>query len=96
MHPPPGYSAPKGMVCHLCCSLYGLKQAPQAWFQCFTSVVIAAGFSASAHDPALFVHMIPRGRILLLLYVDDMMSLSILSLSRPTLVISFLYLILVL
>jgi hypothetical protein len=35
-------------------------------------VVIAAGFSASAHDSALFVHVSPRGRTLLLLYVDDM------------------------
>jgi hypothetical protein len=34
-------------------------------------VVIAAGFSASAHDPALFVHMSPHGRTLLF-YVDDM------------------------
>jgi hypothetical protein len=34
-------------------------------------VVTAAGFSASAHDPALFVHVSPRGMTLLLLYVDD-------------------------
>jgi hypothetical protein len=33
-------------------------------------VVTAAGFSASNHDLALFVHMSPRGRTLLLLYVD--------------------------
>jgi hypothetical protein len=30
MRPPPGYSVPKGMVCHLRRSLYGLKQAPRA------------------------------------------------------------------
>jgi hypothetical protein len=35
-------------------------------------VVTAAGFSTSTHDPTLFVHMSPRGRTLLLLYVDDM------------------------
>jgi hypothetical protein len=35
-------------------------------------VVTAAGFSPSAHDPALFVHTSPRGRTLLPLYVDDM------------------------
>jgi hypothetical protein len=33
MQPPPRYSVPMGMVCHLRRSLYGLKQAPQAWFQ---------------------------------------------------------------
>jgi hypothetical protein len=72
MRPPPGYSIPEGMVCHLRCSLYGLKQTPQAWFQHFASVVTTAGFSTSAHDPTLFVHVSPRGRTLLLLYVDDM------------------------
>jgi hypothetical protein len=72
MRPPPGYSIPEGMACHLCRSLYGLKQAPRAWFQRFAFVVIAAGFSASAHDPALFVHVSPRGKTLLLLYMDDM------------------------
>ncbi|XP_071681427.1 uncharacterized mitochondrial protein AtMg00810-like [Lolium perenne] len=35
------------------------------------SVVTAAGFVPSAHDPALFVHTSSRGRTLLL-YVDDM------------------------
>jgi hypothetical protein len=36
----------------------------------------ATGFSPSAHDPALFVHTSPRGRTLLLLYVDDMIITS--------------------
>jgi hypothetical protein len=67
----PGYSVPEGMVCHIHRSLYGLKQAPRAWFQRFASVVTAAGFFVSAHDPTLFVHVSPRGRTLLLLYVDD-------------------------
>jgi hypothetical protein len=52
--------------------LYGLKQASRAWFQRFASVITTAGFSFSAHDLALFVHVSPRGRTLLLLYVDDM------------------------
>jgi hypothetical protein len=72
MRPPPGYSVPEGMICHLRRSLYGLNQTPRGWFQRFASVVTAAGFSASAHDPALFVHVSPRGRIILLLYVNDM------------------------
>ncbi|WVZ63397.1 hypothetical protein U9M48_013032 [Paspalum notatum var. saurae] len=72
MQPPPGYSVPKGMVCRFRRSLYDLKQAPRAWFQHFAYVVTAAGFSASAHDLALFVHTSSRGRTLLLLYVDDM------------------------
>jgi hypothetical protein len=71
MHPPPRYSVPEGMVCHLHCSLYGLKQAPHAWFQCFASIVTAASFSSNTHDPSLFIHMSLCGRTLLL-YVDDM------------------------
>ncbi|WVZ84521.1 hypothetical protein U9M48_031548 [Paspalum notatum var. saurae] len=72
MQPLPGYFVPEGMVCRLRRSLYGLKRAPQAWFQHSASMVTAAGFSASAHDPALFVHTSSRGHTLLLLYVDDM------------------------
>jgi hypothetical protein len=61
------------MVCRLRRSLYGLKQAPRAWFQRFASVITAAGFSQSDHDPALFIHTSPRGRTLLLLYVNDVL-----------------------
>jgi hypothetical protein len=72
MQPPPGVVAP-GYVCHLRRALYGLKQAPRAWHERFVSAIRAAGFSPSDHDPALFVHLSPRGRTLLLLYVDDML-----------------------
>jgi hypothetical protein len=73
--PPFGYSVPEGLICHIRHSLYGLKQAPRAWFQRFASVATAAGFSASAHDPTIFVHVLPHGRTLLL-YVDDMIITS--------------------
>ncbi|WVZ62539.1 hypothetical protein U9M48_012278 [Paspalum notatum var. saurae] len=73
MQPPPDVQAPSGYVCRLRKALYGLKQAPRAWFQRFASVIHAAGFSSSDHDPALFIHVSPRGRTLLLLYVDDML-----------------------
>jgi hypothetical protein len=69
---PPRYSVPEGMVYHIHRTLYGLKQAPHAWFQRFASMVMAVDFSASAHDPNSFVHVSPRGRTLLLFYVDDM------------------------
>jgi hypothetical protein len=35
-------------------------------------MVTNTGFSTSAHDSALFVHVSPHDRTLLLLYVDDM------------------------
>src|SRR6185369_8039605 len=73
MQLPLGVDAPSGYVCRLRRALYGLKQAPRAWFERFVSVIQAAGFSPSDHDPALFIHLSPRGRTLLLLYVDDML-----------------------
>ncbi|XP_052167948.1 uncharacterized mitochondrial protein AtMg00810-like [Oryza glaberrima] len=73
LQPPPGVDAPSGYVYRLRHALYGLKQAPHAWFERFVSVMQAAGFSPSEHDPALFIHLSPRGRTLLLLYVDDML-----------------------
>ena len=73
MQPPPGVEAPSGHVCRLRKALYGLKQAPRAGFERFSSVVRAASFSSSEHDPALFIHTFDRGRTLLLLYVDDML-----------------------
>jgi hypothetical protein len=73
MHPPQGVNTPLGHICRLRRALYGLKQAPRAWFQRFISVITAAGFFSSEHDPALFVHISRKGRTLLLLYVDDML-----------------------
>ncbi|CAM8957965.1 unnamed protein product [Rhodiola kirilowii] len=64
------------MVLCLCRSLYSLKKAPRAWFERFSSIVTAAGFTASDHEPALFIRTSTRGRTLLLLYVDDMLITS--------------------
>jgi hypothetical protein len=76
MQPPPRYSIPNGMVCRRQRSLYGLKQASHTWFEHFASVVTTAGFSLSAHDSTLFVHLSPCGRTLLLLYDDGMIITS--------------------
>jgi hypothetical protein len=57
MQPPPSVDAPLGYVCRFRRALYGLKQAPCAWFERFVSVIRAAGFSPSAHDPTLFIHL---------------------------------------
>ena len=73
MQPPLGIKVPLGHVCRLRKALYGHKQAPRAWFERYSSVIQAAGFSPSEHDPALFIHTSNHGRTLLLLYVDDML-----------------------
>ncbi|CAL8083072.1 unnamed protein product [Prunus armeniaca] len=72
MVPPPGVLHNPREVCRLRKALYGLKQAPRAWFEKFSAVIGSLGFQSSAHDPALFVRSTSVGRILLLLYVDDM------------------------
>ena len=56
MQPPPSVEAPTGYVCHLRCALYGLKQAPRTWFERFSYVIRATGFTPSEHDRALFIH----------------------------------------
>jgi hypothetical protein len=50
-----------------------LSKIAAAVFECFVSVIRAAGFSPSDHDPALFIHLSSCGRTLLLLYVDDIL-----------------------
>ena len=72
MTPPPGVSHNPGEVCKLKKALYGLKQAPRAWFEKFSTVITSLGFRSSNHDSALFIKVTTAGRILLSLYVDDM------------------------
>ncbi|GKF00314.1 gag-pol polyprotein, partial [Tanacetum coccineum] len=72
MTPPPGVSHKPGEICKLRKALYGLKQAPRAWYEKFAIIVTSLGFVSSHHDSALFVKHSSAGRILLSLYVDDM------------------------
>ncbi|GJS40117.1 uncharacterized mitochondrial protein-like protein [Tanacetum coccineum] len=72
MKPPPGIPHQLGEVCKLHKALYKLKQAPRAWYEKFSIVVTSLGFVSSNHDSALFVKRSSVGRILLSLYVDDM------------------------
>ena len=72
MMPPPGVPHNSGYVCKLKKALYGLKQAPRAWFEKFSIVISSLGFTSSIHDTALFTKCTAAGRIILSLYVDDM------------------------
>ncbi|GFZ14564.1 hypothetical protein Acr_24g0007540 [Actinidia rufa] len=74
MRPLPGLSPPSGLVCRLRRALYGLTQSPHAWYARFQAVVFQIGFQPSVHDSALFVRHTSHGLVLLLLYVDDMIS----------------------
>lgn len=49
-----------------------MKQAPRAWFEKFSTVITSLGFHPSDHDSALFVTSTSHCRIILSLYVGDM------------------------
>jgi len=58
-------------VCKLNRSLYGLKQAPRVWFEKFRSTLLGFKFNQSQYDPSLFLQRTPKGIVVLLVYVDD-------------------------
>ncbi|GJX06510.1 uncharacterized mitochondrial protein-like protein [Tanacetum coccineum] len=72
MRPPPGIPHKSGEVCKLKKALYGLKQAPHAWYEKFSTVVTSLRFISNDHDFTLFFKRSSVRRILLSLYVDDM------------------------
>jgi len=69
---PSGISHDSGYICKLKKLLYGLKQAPRTWFEKFSIVISSISFISSNHDSALFIKCTDAGRIILSLYVDDM------------------------
>ena len=75
MKQPPGMhdSLFPSHVCKPQKALYGLKKTPRAWFDRFSSFLLAHGFSCSLVDPSLFILHSSLGTLILLLYVDDML-----------------------
>ncbi|KAJ4777852.1 polyprotein [Rhynchospora pubera] len=60
-------------VCLLHKSLYGLKQAPRAWFHKLNSALIGFGFKPSSYDPSLFIYAQHNHKLMVLVYVDDIL-----------------------
>ena len=58
-------------VCKLRRSLYGLKQALRAWFEKFRSTLLSFSFTQSRYDSSLFLHTSTSGKVILLVYVDE-------------------------
>lgn len=54
---PPGFIDPAfpNHLCQLRKALYGIKQSPRAWFDLFSSFLLASGFLCSHADSSMFV-----------------------------------------
>ncbi|XP_070665157.1 uncharacterized protein [Malus domestica] len=73
MQIPPCYSLAKdGMVCKLHKTIYGLKQSPRAWYAKLSSMLEREGFLKSNANSSLFVRNGTRGKLVVLIYVDDL------------------------
>jgi hypothetical protein len=75
---PPGFEAPnsRGKVLRLHKALYGLKQAPRAWNSKLDQVLQQLGFSRCPSEPAMYKRGEGSDRILLGIYVDDLIITS--------------------
>ncbi|KFY82599.1 hypothetical protein V500_10440 [Pseudogymnoascus sp. VKM F-4518 (FW-2643)] len=74
MKPPEGLYCPEGYVLRLRKSLYGLKQSGREWYIEACKGLGELGFQPIFSEPSIFTT--PDRRILIGLYVDDMLILS--------------------
>ena len=51
--------------------MYGLHQAPRAWYATLTEHLLANGYTRGVIDQTLFVKTVNEDRILVQIYVDD-------------------------
>ena len=66
-----------GKVCRLRKSLYGLKQSPRAWFGNFNQAIKKFGMQKSKFDHSVFYKNSNSSIILLVVYVNDIISLGV-------------------
>ena len=71
---PPGYEdGDRSMACRLHRALYGLRQAPRAWHNRLKKELEELQYTTSDADPGLYVSATQGGKILALVYVDDIL-----------------------
>ena len=65
------------LVCKLKKSLYGLKQAPRQWYKKFDSFMVDHEYTRTVADQCVYFRRFSDGNfIILLLYVDDMLTIG--------------------
>ncbi|KAJ0801006.1 putative RNA-directed DNA polymerase [Helianthus annuus] len=63
-------------VCRLKKALYGLKQAPRAWYSRIEGYFTSCGFKKCANEHTLFTKIYKGVKIIICLYVDDLIIAS--------------------
>ena len=90
---PQGYEQGEGLVCRLKRSLYGLKQSGRNWNSVISNHLITEGFTQSHVDYCLFTKGEGNSRIVILLWVDDILMVSnnenVMSKTRENLIATF-------
>ena len=73
MELPPGFGAWGSLenLCQLHKAIYGLKQFSKAWFGKFSEAMLKFGLQRCHPVHSVFSHTFARGKILLIVYVDD-------------------------
>jgi hypothetical protein len=71
MRQPEGYRDGSTKVCKLNRSLYGLKQSPRCWNKRFSQFLQKHNLIVSDADPCLFYRNDEKGKMFVVLYVDD-------------------------
>lgn len=73
MAQPPGFrEGEEGKVLRLRKALYGLRQAPRAWNAKLDNTLLSLGFQRSPSEHAVYVRGTGSTRLLLGVYVDDL------------------------
>ena len=76
MHQPIGYADGTSKVCKLRKALYGLKQAAFEWNKTFSLIIKSFGLVQSAYDACLYTMTEEKRKMLVLIWVDDMIVVS--------------------
>jgi hypothetical protein len=64
------------MICRVKKALYGFRDSPRLWYDKLRSILEGMGFVRTTADLGLFIRQVPGGIHVLVLHVDDMVTLG--------------------